>query len=66
VRETFLPVVMTSGGARLIPEIDLIAEDTRTRNFLNKAAFGRLGKIVEEGFVVELQKLFEESKKEIK
>ena len=66
VRETFLPVVMTGGGARLLPEIDLIAEDTRTRNFLNKAAFGRLGKIVEEGFVVELQKLFEESKKEIK
>ncbi len=64
VREAFLPVVMTKRGARLLPEIDLIAEDTRTRIFLNKAAFGRLGKMVEEGFVAELQKLFEESNKE--
>lgn len=61
-QDVFLPIVMTPNGARLLPEIDLIAEDTRTRNFLNKAAFGRLGKIVGEKFVAELQGLFDKSK----
>jgi hypothetical protein len=65
-RDTFMPVVMTPDGARLLPEIDLIAEDSRTRNFLNKAAFGRLGKIVEEEAVADLQRLFGESMKEVK
>lgn len=65
-QDTFLPVVMTKDGARLLPEIDLIAEDTRTRNFLNKAAFERLGKHVAEDKVSGLRELFEESRKEVK
>lgn len=65
-QDAFMPIVMTPDGARLLPEIDLIAEDSRTRNFLNKAAFERLGKTVEVGFVAELQDLFEESMKEVK
>jgi hypothetical protein len=56
---------MTPNGARLLPEIDLIAEDTRTRNFLNKATFGRLAKILKEDFVADLQRLFEGSMGEV-
>ena len=65
-QDVFLPIVMTPDGARLLPEIDLIAEDTRTRNFLNTAAFERLGKIVPKAFVADLQKLFEEVKNDSK
>jgi hypothetical protein len=65
-QNAFLPIVMTPVGARLLPEIDLIAEDSRTRNFLNNATFGRLGKILEEDLVADLKKLFEASKKELK
>jgi len=64
-QEVFLTIVMTPNGARLLPEIDLIAEDTRTRNFLNKATFGRLAKILKEDFVADLQRLFEGSKGEV-
>ncbi len=64
-QDAFLPIVMTPDGARLLPEIDLIAEDSRTRNFLNKAAFERLGKNVEAGLAGELQKLFEASMKKV-
>jgi hypothetical protein len=60
-----MPIVMTTDGARLLPEIDLIAEDTRTRDFLNKATFGRLGKIMEAGVVSELETLFGNSMKEV-
>ena len=61
VHDAFTPIVMTADGARLLPEVDLFAEDSRTRNFLNKAAFGRLGKILERGVVSELEKLFADS-----
>jgi hypothetical protein len=60
-----MPIVMTTDGARLLPEIDLIAEDTRTRDFLNKATFRRLGKIMEAGVVSELETLFGNSMKEV-
>lgn len=65
-QDAFLPIVMTPDGARLLPEVDLIAEDTRTRNFLNKASFERLGKIVDKDLVSELQELFEGSLQEVK
>ena len=64
-QDVFIPIVMTPDGARLLPELDLIAEDSRTRIFLNNAAFERLGKNVEKGLVGELQKLFEESMKKV-
>jgi hypothetical protein len=63
--DALLPIVMTTDGARLLPEIDLIAEDTRTRDFLNKATFRRLGKIMEAGVVSELETLFGNSMKEV-
>jgi hypothetical protein len=62
----FLPVVITPRGARLLPEIDLINEDTRTRNFLNKASFDRLGKNVGDEKLAELIALFEKSRQEVK
>jgi hypothetical protein len=64
-QDMLMPIVMTTDGARLLPEIDLIAEDTRTRDFLNKATFGRLGKIMEAGVVSELETLFGNSMKEV-
>jgi hypothetical protein len=63
-QNAFLPIVMTPDGARLLPEVDLIAEDTRTRIFLNMATFVRLGKIMDAGVVSELEKLFGDSMKE--
>lgn len=65
-QEAFFLVLMTPEGARLLPEVDLIAEDSRTRNFLNKAALERLAKKVGEAKVSELRVIFEESWKEIK
>lgn len=65
VHDAFTPIVMTADGARLLPEVDLFAEDSRTRNFLNKAAFGRLGKVLERGVVSELEKLFADSMKKV-
>ena len=64
-QDMLMPIVMTTDGARLLPEIDLIAEDTRTRDFLNKATFGRLGKIMKAGVVSELKTLFGNSMKEV-
>lgn len=61
VQDLFLPVVSTPSGVRLLPEIDLIAETTRTRSFLNKASFEMLGKAVDEESITELKGLFEDS-----
>lgn len=36
------PVIQTSDGPRILIEIDLIASSTRSREFLNRAAFDRL------------------------
>jgi len=63
VQDLFLPVVSTPSGVRLLPEIDLIAETTRTRSFLNKASFEMLGKAVDEESITDLKGLFEDSHK---
>ena len=60
-QDVFIPIVTTPAGARLLPEIDLIAEKSRTRNFLNKAAFVRIKKIAGEKRASELERLFEKS-----
>jgi hypothetical protein len=65
IQRLFLPVTGSPSGPRLLPEIDLIDEDTRTRNFLNKASFERLGKFVGEEELAPLIKLFEESREKI-
>jgi hypothetical protein len=60
--DTLMPIVMTTDGARLLPEIDLISGE---RDFLNKVTFGRLGKIMEAGVVSELEMLFGKSMEEV-
>lgn len=62
INYTFLILATTPAGLRLLPEIDLIAEDTRSRNFLNKASFERLGKHVGQQNLTELKGLFEASR----
>lgn len=61
--DIFIPVVMTPAGARLLPEVDLLADDTRVRNFLNEASFGRLRKSVGDEKTAELRDLFEAFRK---
>jgi hypothetical protein len=65
VRNAFIPVVITGSGPRLLPEIDLFAEDNRTRNFLNESSFERLGKFVRKERVGELKELFETFRKSL-
>lgn len=65
IDHTFLTVAITPEGPRLLPEIDLIDEDTRSRNFLNKASFERLGKHLGEQRLSELKGLFEASRKKV-
>jgi hypothetical protein len=66
VQRIFFPVVTTPGGFRLLPEIELIPEDTRSRNFLNRTSFERLDQYVGGDKVADLEKLFDASRKEIK
>ncbi|QTN33213.1 hypothetical protein HZ994_13120 [Akkermansiaceae bacterium] len=62
-RHAFIPIVVTAAGARLLPEIDLFSEDTRTRNFLNETSFERLGRFVGKDRLEELRALFDGFKK---
>lgn len=64
IQHTFIPIVTTPKGPRLLPEIDLIADDTRSRSFLNEASFERLGKSLGEDKLGDLKRLFKESGKE--
>lgn len=58
VRNAFIPVVVTPSGPRLLPEIDLFAEKSRTRSFLNESSFERMGKFAAKERVAELKELF--------
>jgi hypothetical protein len=64
VRNAFIPVVITGSGPRLIPEIDLFADDTRTRKFLNDSSFERLETFADKERVRELRDLFGKLKKD--
>jgi len=64
--QSFMPVLVTQEGLRFIPEIDLIAGDNRTRRFLNKASFDRLGNFVGKEDVAALEALFKKFEKEVK
>ena len=59
-RKSFVVVQMTGEGARVIPELDLLEESTRTRGFLNNDTFKRLGASVGKESVEELRELFSE------
>ena len=63
VSNAFVPVVITGSGPRLMPEIDIFAEDNRTRNFLNEASFNRLAKFAGKERTEELRALFDAFKK---
>jgi len=63
---SFVPVLMTSEGPRIIPEIDLIAGETRTRDFLNGTSFDRLGAFVGKADLEELKGLFKKFQKEVR
>jgi len=56
----FLPIVSTPVGARLLPEIDLRADDSRTRSFLNEASFKHIAQACDENELADLRKLFSE------
>jgi hypothetical protein len=56
----FLPIVTTPIGARLLPEIDLRADKSRTRTFLNDASFKQIALACDENEFTDLRKLFSE------
>lgn len=62
-RDAFVPIIMTAAGARILPEIELIADDGRTRDFLNEASFDRLEKFAGKEKAGELRILFDQFKK---
>ncbi|MFK7851541.1 MAG: hypothetical protein AB8D78_11235 [Akkermansiaceae bacterium] len=57
---SFVPIMMPTGTPRILPEIDLLVGDTRTRKFLNEASFERIVKATKgEDRVDSLRNLFE-------
>ncbi|MDP4625138.1 MAG: hypothetical protein NWT08_08370 [Akkermansiaceae bacterium] len=66
LKDVFVVVVMTESGAKVVPELDLLGDDSRTRSFLNKETFKRLEERVGEAPAGELQALFESFLGEIK
>ncbi len=64
-QHSFVPVLMTAKGARILPEIDLLGAGNRTRKFLNQASFERLARFAGDGKVKELEKLFDEFEEDI-
>ena len=65
-KEFFLPILSTPGGARILPEIDLLGGANHTRKFLNQVSFERLRKFSDVGKIGELKALFLEFEKDIK
>ncbi|MFD2257081.1 hypothetical protein ACFSSA_10360 [Luteolibacter algae] len=65
VSHAFIPVVITPSGPRILPEIDLLADDSRTRNFLNNASFRQLENFAPQEKIDELRVLFELFQKEV-
>ncbi|MBG7606568.1 MAG: hypothetical protein IZT59_00825 [Verrucomicrobia bacterium] len=65
-KEFFLPILSTPKGARLLPEIDLLVGENRTRKFLNRVSFDRLQKFAGKEKIEELKELFNEFEKEVK
>ena len=66
VRNAFVPVLMTASGPRLMPEIDLFADDSRTRKFLNDESFERLAKFTGKEQIQQLKDLFGVFEKSLK
>lgn len=58
-KDFFIIVQMTEKGAKVVPELDLLGEVTRTRSFLNKETFSRLEAWAGQAATKELRELFE-------
>ena len=65
-KDFFLLILSTPGGARILPGIDLIGGENRTRKFLNRTSFDRLRKFSDNETVGELEGLFEQFEKALK
>lgn len=63
---SFMLMVPTDTGLKVLSEIDLISEDNRTRKFLNKVSMDRLKPFVTEKEMEEIKGLFEEFEKKIR
>lgn len=63
ISRSFLPVIVTETGLRVMPEVDLIAENKRSRDFLNRVSFDRLSKFTKDENLEILRKMFEDFKK---
>lgn len=58
--------VSTDQGLKVLPEIDLISDSSRTRKFLNKVSLDRLKNYVSEAELEEIKGLFEEFEEKVR
>jgi hypothetical protein len=56
----FYAVILGDDGPRVLPEIDLFHRGSRSRNFLNRAVWSRLGDLLPQAAVDELRTLFDQ------
>ncbi|MEP2777547.1 MAG: hypothetical protein ABJQ29_07340 [Luteolibacter sp.] len=59
LKNSFVVVLKGNGGAKVVPELDLLGEESRTRRFLNNETFKRLGATIGEADAAELRELFD-------
>ena len=60
---SFLPILSTPAGAKVLPEADLLPGGSRTRKFLNRVSFDKLRQFSNEEKIEELRGLLKNSKK---
>jgi hypothetical protein len=58
------PVVATAAGPRILLEVDLVASDSRSREYLNEVSLKRLRKTAPE-VADELQQIYSDFRKEV-
>lgn len=58
VKDAFVVVIMSKDGAKVVPELDLLEEGSRTRRFLNEDTFEKLEENVGKASTQELRALF--------
>jgi hypothetical protein len=56
----FYAVVLSDDGPRVLPEVELFHGGSRSRNFLNRAAWSRLEDLIPAAAVTELRTLFDQ------
>lgn len=63
-RDSFLPLVKTPKGLRVLAEVDLLVGGDRSRVYLNKASLSKFSKFSGKESVADLSKLFEQFEKD--